>query len=111
VQAGRAPHRRHLQADRSPSPAKVYSPKSLATWLSVVSSAAAMRLVLEAHALYEDDLASVVVQRHDILDRHAVCGQTEFEGAGQRVVGRERVSKRWHRLLKQVREDTMHHLP
>jgi hypothetical protein len=58
---------------RSPSPAKVCSPKSLATGLSVVSSPAA-RLGVEAHALYEDDLGSVVVQRHDIPDRHAVCG-------------------------------------
>ena len=69
-------------------------------------------LRVDAYALNEDDLGPIVGKRQHIPDSHAVARQAEFVRARQGVtVGREWVSKRRHRLLKQVSEGTKHRLP
>jgi hypothetical protein len=71
-----------------------------------------LRLRIDAYALNEDDLRAIVGKRQHVPYSHAIARRTEFVGARQRVfVERERVSKRRHRLLKQMSEGAKHRLP
>ena len=70
------------------------------------------KLSVDTYALNEDDLGPIVGKCQYVPDSHTVARQAEFVGARQRViVGREWVSKRRHRLLKQVSEGAKHRLP